>query len=294
MKGIRRVVGVLLIAAGIIGLLLSLAGIIGLWLIRPAVTASINGVLDALSSSVDSSKQALNITDEALDASIQGIDGLSAMVHSMENSVKNTRPAVDSVNILLKDTLPDSVKSATDSLNTAREAAVSLENAVKELDGLQTSLNSIPLLNSLIPEPAPAYNPGKPLSDSLGELSGSLKDIPSSFQDVSRSLDKTAGDLQSIQKNLESVSQNIDRLSSSLKDYRGKLVESKNSLDSLKGYLVRAKESLEPVMIFTSVTLTLIFFCLLMTQVVVIGEGRRFLDADEHHPDGTPLPDRLI
>jgi methyl-accepting chemotaxis protein len=271
----------MLIAAGIIGVLLSLAGITGLWLVRPAVTTSLHTVLSALSSSVDTSQQAMNITDDALDASIQGFDGLSEVIHSMENSVKNATPAVEAVSGLLNDTLPASVKSATDSLNTARNAAVSLEGAVKQLDLLQSSLNNVPFLNSLIPDPAPANEQEKPLSDSLGELSGSLEDIPSSFQDVSRDLDKAAGDLQSIQKNLGSISESVDSLSSSLKEYKGKLAESRSSLESLKSMLTSAEENLDPIVITTAIVFSLLFFCLLMTQVVVIDEGRRFLDSNE-------------
>jgi hypothetical protein len=290
LKVIRRIVGVLLIAAGIIGVLLSLAGIIGLWLVRPAVTTSIHSVLAAISSSVDTSQQALNITEDALDASIQGIDGLSEVIHSMENSIENTRPAVEAVSGLLNDTLPASVKSATDSLNTARNAAVSLEGAVKQLDLLQSSLNNVPFLNSLIPDPVPANVQEKPLSDSLGELSGSLDEIPSSFQNVSRDLDKAAGDLQSIQQNLKSISVSVDRLSSSLKEYKGKLAESRSSLESLKGMLITAEENLDPGVIMAAVFLSLFFFCLLMTQVVVIDEGRRFLDGESYPRDGSRLP----
>lgn len=294
MNQIRRIVGVLLVIAGVAGIVLSLAGIIGVWLVRPSVTSSISTVLGALSTTVDSSNQALNITDSALDSSIQSIDGLSDMLQSMENSVKNTRPAVETVSELLNDTLPATVTSAAESLNTARDAAVSMESAVKQMGTLQTSLNAIPLLNSLVPDTLPINTPEKPLSVSLGELSGNLEGIPESFKDVSRNLSKAAGDLQNLQSNLEEISRNVDNLSGSLKEYKGKLVESRVTLDSLKGLLDKASNSLETVVMSISVILTLIFFCLLMTQVVVIDEGRRFLDREDYGNNGGMPSNRMI
>jgi phage-related tail protein len=281
LKPVRKFVGVLLITAGVIGILLSLAGIAGVWTARPAVISSIRMVLGALSSSVESSRQAVTITEEALDSSIDGMRTLSDVVHSLEKSVKNTRPAVETVSGLLNKTLPASVESAANSLNTAREAAVSLENAVKQLDVLQASLNTIPLINSLIPDESPAYEPQKPLSASLGELSSSLDTVPDSFQDVSRDLDKAAGDLRIIEDGLGSISKNVDQLSANLEKYRENLAESKKSMDSLSSLLTKTGESLDPVVTSIAVLVTLLFFCLLMTQVVVIDEGRRFLDDDE-------------
>jgi ABC-type transporter Mla subunit MlaD len=212
----------------------------------------------------------------------------------MENSVKNTRPAVETVSGLLNDTLPASVNSAAESLNTARDAAVSMESAVKQMDTLQSSLNTIPLLNSLVPDTLPVDVPEKPLSDSLGELSGNLEGIPESFKDVSRNLNKAAGDLKSLQSNLEDISGNVDSLSANLKAYKGKLAESRGALDSLKGLLDKANESLTPAVTVISVVLTLIFFCLLMTQVVVIDEGRRFLDREDHGINGGLSSNRII
>jgi uncharacterized phage infection (PIP) family protein YhgE len=128
----------------------------------------------------------------------------------------------------------------------------------------------------------------------LGELSGNLEGIPESFKDVSRNLDKAAVDLQSLQSNLEDISGNVDSLSTNLKAYKGKLAESRVSLDSLKGLLDKANESLMPTVTVIFVVLTLIFFCLLMTQVVVIDEGRRFLDLEEYGINGGLPSNRMI
>jgi ABC-type transporter Mla subunit MlaD len=169
-----------------------------------------------------------------------------------------------------------------------------MESAVKQMDTLQSSLNTIPLLNSLLPDTLPVNVPEKPLSDSLGELSGNLEGIPESFKDVSRDLNKAAGDLQSLQSNLEDISENVNNLSVNLKAYKGKLAGSRSSLDSLKGLLDKANESLTPAVTVISVVLTLIFFCLLMTQVVVIDEGRRFLDREDHGINNGLPSNRMI
>lgn len=70
---LRRILGILVMIAGILGLLLSLAGIIAPWLIRPNLTQALDNTIATLSTSIDTSKQAMVVTEQALGATVNSV-----------------------------------------------------------------------------------------------------------------------------------------------------------------------------------------------------------------------------
>ena len=80
MKFLRRILGVFVMIAGVIGLILSLAGLVGLWAAKPIFTTMINSTIDTLISSVDTSQKTLEITYDALGATIGSVDALSDLL----------------------------------------------------------------------------------------------------------------------------------------------------------------------------------------------------------------------
>ncbi len=78
MSVLRRILGVLVMIAGILGLLLSLAGLALVWIAKPNVTAAANTTIATLTDSVGTSKAVLQPPTEALGATVDSLDALSA------------------------------------------------------------------------------------------------------------------------------------------------------------------------------------------------------------------------
>lgn len=272
MTFLRRLLGTFVMIAGMIGLLLSLAGIAGIWMARPILTTSLNTALTTLTTSVDTSKNALVATDQALTAGITSVDALSQMLSATATTVEDTQPVIDQLNSVMGETLPATLKTATDSIDTASEAALSLEGAIKSFDTLRTILSAAPLVGALIPA-TDGYNPEKPLADSLGELSKSLQEMPATFEDISANVDKADDNLEQIKGNLNTMSENVTLISSSLSDYKTMIGESEKSMDNLKTMLTSLQDKLGTIINTATLVLGLFFLWLLAAQVVIFSQG---------------------
>ena len=61
---LRRLLGIFVMIAGVLGLVLSIAGIAGLWFVRPMVVTSVNTTVATLTSTIDTSQQAMVVTGQ--------------------------------------------------------------------------------------------------------------------------------------------------------------------------------------------------------------------------------------
>ncbi|MCJ7703100.1 MAG: hypothetical protein MUO62_16075, partial [Anaerolineales bacterium] len=199
MNVLRRILGVLVMIAGILGLILSLAGLVMVWATKPAAVGYAKTTIDTLNESVITSRSVMEITGEALGATIDSVDALSSMLSTTAATVEDTQPLLDEFDIIMADTLPTTLEATTASLYTAQEAAQVLESAIQSLDAFRFLLSGTPLVGGLVGEPGESYNPEEPLADTLGELASNLEGLPDTFVAMSASLSDTDEKLVTIQ-----------------------------------------------------------------------------------------------
>lgn len=270
---LRRILGLFVMIAGIIGLLLSLAGLVGIWVAKPVVTESINLTVDTLYTSVDTSQNILSITYDALSATINSVDELSAVLSTTAATVEDTQPVITQVNDLVGATLPDTFQAASDSLLTAEQAAASLESAIVSFENFQAIIRAIPLLNAFVPASSTSYNPEKPLADSLGELAASIEGVPAKLEVMSTDLDSADDNLDTLINSLEVMSQKVVLISSSLEQYQDMVDQSGQSMENVKKLLTSIRDNLDKILSITTIVLVLSFLWLLAAQVVIFSQG---------------------
>jgi uncharacterized protein YukE len=273
MSVLRRILGVLVMIAGILGLVLSLAGLVGTWMATPTVAGYANSTIDTLKTSISTSQKAMDITGQALRATVDSIDALSAMLNATAASVKDTKPVFEQINFLMGETLPSTLESATDSLNTAQEAAVVLDSAIKSLDAFRFLLSGAPLIGSLVETPEQAYNPQVPLADSLGELATTLNDLPATFSEMAVNLDTADDNLDVIQGYLTTMSESTALISQSLIEYESMVLQSKSSMENVSSILVNIQQNLPTILNVVELALSLFFLWLMAAQVVIFSQG---------------------
>jgi methyl-accepting chemotaxis protein len=273
MTVLRRILGVLVMIAGILGLVLSLAGLVATWMVTPTVTVYANSTIDTLNASIGTSQYAMEVTGQALGATVDSIDALSAMLNTTADSVEDTKPVFKQINFLMGETLPSTLESATDSLNTAQEAAVVLDSAIKSLDTFRFLLSGAPLLGSLVETPDQVYNPQVPLADSLGDLAIILGELPDTFNEMAVNLDAADDNLDEIQGNLTTMSASTALISRSLGEYENMVLQSKSSMDNLTSMLTSIQTNLSNILNIAAIALSLFFFWLLAAQIVIFSQG---------------------
>jgi len=273
MKSIRRLLGILVMIAGVIGLILSLAGLVSIWVFKPQLNTSLGTTIDTLDKSISTSKSVMDITSDALGATVKSVDALSLMLGTTATTVEDTKPVFTQINSVMGDTLPQTMEDATSSLIAAQEAAQVLEASMKSLENFQMVASTMPLFGSLVVFPEKTVSPEKPLAETLGDLAKNLEQLPQTFNDMSTNLDKADDNLDSIKTNLSTMSTSVSLISTSLAEYQSMLGESKSSMDNLQLMLTGTKNNLPTVLNIASTILTLFFLWLLAVQVVILSQG---------------------
>ena len=273
MQVIRRVLGVLVMIAGILGLVLSLAGLISVWVVKPAVTGYVITTIQTLDTSIDTSQKAMQVTGQALGATVESVDALSTMLSTTALSVEETQPVLDKLNVMIGETMPSTLGSASDSLKTAQQAAEVLESAIKSLENFRAVMSATPLLGALVEKPKQAYNPQVPLADSLGELASQLGGLPATFTEMAADLNKADDNLVTIQSNLTTMSSSVGLISKSLSEYQAMISQSQSSMENLSSMLTNIQNNLTNILNGVAIALSVFFFWLLAAQVVILSQG---------------------
>jgi uncharacterized phage infection (PIP) family protein YhgE len=233
----------------------------------------VNTTIQTLDTSIQTSQKAMEVTGQALGATVESVDALSSMLSTTAASVEDTKPVLDQLNVMMGETVPSTLDSASDSLKTAQQAAVVLDSAIKSLENFQVVMSATPLLGALVEQPKQAYNPEVPLSESLGELATTLESLPATFTEMSSNLDKADDNLVTIQGNLTTMSDSVSLISKSLGEYQAMISQSQSSVANLTSILTSIQRNLANILNWVAIVFSVFFFWLLAAQVVILSQG---------------------
>jgi hypothetical protein len=237
------------------------------------VAIYVNTTIDTLNTSVTTSQDVMAITGQALGATIDSVDALSTMLGTTAATVDDTQPVLDQIDFIMSDTLPTTLQATSDSLYTAQQAAQVLESTIQSLEAFRFLLGSAPLVGDLVGATEASYNPEKPLADSLGELAANLESLPDTFIEMAASWSDTDEKLVTIQNNLITMSGSIELISASLGEYQTMILQSQSTVGNLTSILNNIQNNLPAILNTVTIILSLLFFWLLATQVVILSQG---------------------
>ena len=273
MKFLRKLLGILVMLAGILGLVLSLAGLVGVWVSQPAIAGFVDVTIDTLNGSITTSQETMKITAQALGATVDSVDALSVMLSATAMSIEDSQPVLSNLNEFMGVKLPATMEAASNSLKTAQQGADVLDSSIRSLDNFRLVMSSVPLVGAFIEQPTQAYNPEVPLSESLGEIAVQLRDLPDMFVEMAADMDKADDNMVTIQTSLVTMSDSVKTISSSLGEYEAMVIQSQSSMDNLKAMLTNIQNNLDNILNTTAIVLSLVFFWLLAAQVVILSQG---------------------
>ena len=113
---------------------------------KPTIASYAESTIDTLNTSISTSQKTMQITGQALGATVDSVDALSEMLGTTAAQLEDTKPVIVQLNAIMSDTLPSTLQSATDSLKTAQQAAVVLDSAIKSLESFQALMKATPML----------------------------------------------------------------------------------------------------------------------------------------------------
>ena len=275
MNILRKILGVTVMIAGILGIIIALAGIFGVWMVKPTLAEIAGKTITTLESSLDTSQQVMEVTKTALGGTIDSVDALQTMLTATAASVADTQPLLDKINLVLGETLPNTLTSAADSLLVAQQGAQVIDGAIRSFDTFKSLLGAVPLIGGFITD-APAeepYNPERPLYESLGDVAGNLESLPATFIGMSESLSKADDNLMTIETSLSTMATSVGTISSSLDQYQTMIGQSQQSMKDLLVILGNVSENLNNILNIAAAVLTLFLVWLLIAQIVIMTQG---------------------
>lgn len=273
MSALRRLLGVLVMIAGILGIVISLAGLVFVWLVKPAVAGSIDTTMVTLNDSVATSQKAMEITGQALGATVDSVDALVDMLGATADSVEDTKPVLLQLNSFMGEELPTTLESATESLTTAQEAAVVLDSAIVSLDAFRFFLSATPFFAGTVEQSVEPYDPENSLADSLGDLAADLEALPPMFIEMAADLNQADDNLDTVQDSLTTMADSVGMISNSLGEYEAMVGQSQSSMDELKIMLGNIQANLTNTLNTVAIGISLFFLWLLAAQIVILSQG---------------------
>ena len=215
----------------------------------------------------------MQIAGQALGGTVDSVEALSTMLSATATSVQDTQPMLDQLKVFMGEKLPATMESATDLLKAAQSGAAVADSAIKSLDAFRTVLSGVPLIGGFVEPPKQAYNPEKPLANSLGDLATGMQDLPQMFRDMAANLDKADDNLATVQTSLTTMSTSVGTISSSLSQYQAMVSQSQASMGNLTAMLTNLQNNLNTILTSVALVLSLFFLWLLAAQVVILSQG---------------------
>lgn len=275
MKILRKILGIIVMLAGILGLLLSLAGLGATWYYRPSMESAFNNILTTLSSSLDVSQEGLRVTEDALTAAVGSIDALQQTVKATAASLGSTQPVLEGITGFMGDQLPATLDAARSSLNAAQQGAQVVDNAIQSLNTFQSVISAIPIISAFMPAPPPqtTTEEGTPLSEALGDVSESLAGLPDLSAQLSVDLEAAAGSLTDVEGALNLMAENIGGITESLEGYLSMVQRSQASMKGLQSQLDLWQTNLPTLVNAIALVASLFLVWLLIAQIVIFTQG---------------------
>lgn len=219
----NRVVGFLLVLAALLGLTISLAGLRTVWMVKPTLSKGIVDGVGLVVSSLETTGQGLEVTQQALASSVESISDMQSTLEATADTMSSLQPLLDEIQKLMAEEIPDTVAAAQQALATAQQSAGVIETVLH-------TISAIPLVG--IP-----YAPEVSLQEALGEVVKSMEGLPDKLHDIQDELEKTGDDLEVMQADLETVAAAVEEIESSMAQYKKVIEDYKASLDLLKDRL---------------------------------------------------------
>jgi len=221
---LRRLLGVLFIAAAAAGLVFSVIGLVEVWRYRPVVTQKIVEALTVFDETLNTTHDGLAIVGQVVQTTTVDIAALQTTTLALTRALHDTSPMLDSLAHLTKTDFPAAIAATQTSLASAQSSALFIDNVL-------ATLSNTPFLS------AGTYQPDVPLHTALAQVSDSLNTFTPALATINSSLVEG-------QTNLGVMETELNKISSTTNAIGTTLGSAQSVIDQYKTVTTRLKEQL--------------------------------------------------
>lgn len=256
----RRSLGYLFVITAVLGVMFSIAGIALVWIIKEPLLENLTVTFDLVEATIKATTAGLTVADQSLKNAQSDATSLQNTVSSVGRAINDTVPLIDSLHLLMEETLPKTVQSIQTAVETTQTAAASIESTLQ-------LLSTFPIL------PIDPYHPEITLTESLGEVSNSLDPIPESLDDIGSTLQTSQGNLKVIAAQVNIISRNVGNLKTSLYQTQQVLGQYQSVISTLEDQVINIKSQLSGIINALSWLGTIFFVWLGIMQLGLLTQG---------------------
>ena len=276
----RRIIGMTFIVAAIIGLIFSLAGVIFVWAVKEPITQNLVSTIDLIETTLEATGSGLTVADDTLTQAMADLGILEDTIQTASKSLEDSVPMVEMLSNLTSGSLPEAIEATQTGLNTAQDAARSIESTLR-------LITSIPFL------PIESYAPDVSFTDALEDVATSLEPIPDALLTMEDTLNTTKGNLVLIAAQVRIISRNIGELRNSLYQMQLIIDQYQDVITTLQDRVETFRVNLSTIINVAAVLFTIIFIWLGIAQLGLLTQGLERVDwparqegkAEEIQPD---------
>jgi hypothetical protein len=177
---LRRLIGVLFVAAAVVGAIFSLAGLVEIWRYRPVVVRVVKDNLALFDQTLGTTQEGLTIVGQMVQTTTQDVASLQTTTQALATAIHDTNP-----------------------MASAEKSALLIDNVLG-------ALTSIPF------SPVKAYKPEVPLHTALAEVANSLDTLPPSLASINTSLQDGKANLGDLEAEINKISDTTQGISLAL------------------------------------------------------------------------------
>lgn len=261
----RRIIGMTFIVAAIIGLIFSLAGVIFVWAVKEPITQNLVSTIDLIETTLEATGSGLMVADDTLTQAMADLGILEDTIQTASKSLEDSVPMVEMLSNLTSGSLPEAIEATQTGLNTAQDAARSIESTLR-------LITSIPFL------PIESYAPDVSFTDALEDVATSLEPIPDALLTMEDTLNTTKGNLVLIAAQVRIISRNIGELRNSLYQMQLIIDQYQDVITTLQDRVETFRVNLSTIINVAAVLFTIIFIWLGIAQLGLLTQGLERVD----------------
>lgn len=212
----RRIVGLLLLVAGLTGVALSIGGvIIGRRLVDNA-GSSLDNSLTLTSQSLDTVEDTLVLAKETVGDVNEGLVTVEETALHVGGTISETQPLLDQVTQVASEDVPESLEALQEAMPDVAEAAAVIDDTLVTLNDFRIDESFLGL--EIQYDLGINYAPAVPLDESVDQIGSSLEGLPERLRSLNANLNVA-------NENLETVSQDIFAISRDLETINDRIAE---------------------------------------------------------------------
>jgi hypothetical protein len=266
---LNKILALSIVIITVIGMLLSLFFLVQIWRFRPPVTEKLQSAAKQTSAILGTTEKGLELIDQVVlnvySSTITLEDSADAFAQTMQTSTQ----FFGSASTFLGEGLINTITNTQTAIDSAKTSAVVIDNIL-------TTLSNIPLIGI-------KYNPSRPLSVALGEVSDSLDPLQGTLMGFETNLKATQTNMQEFKDQILVLKQNIVTINKNLKSAQVVIDNYQTQLKSLQSWMNKAIISLPGWITTICWIMTFFIMWLVLIQIAILLQAINVLNGENNN-----------